>query len=145
MPLVATCTCHFHRDTNSRPFFMSIVRQGVVLQRSSYCLAVSHGICCGDDRLLLPHLRVFLQSEVSFCVWWDRLFPDLPSLRIYLHPRGGWERERVRQRENGRQSSFHLRVRTGSEVFCHLRRRGSRSTMVQSGQESRMYMFLLYL
>lgn len=80
---------------------MSTVRQSVVLQRSYYYLVVPHDVCRGDHHILLSHLSVFLQSEVSVCLRRDNIFLDLPSLCVYFHPRGGWFCERVRQRENG--------------------------------------------
>lgn len=80
---------------------MSTVRQGVVLQRSCYYLVVPHDVCRGDHYILLSHLSVFLQSEVSVCLRRDNIFLDLPSFCVYFHPRRGWFCERVWQRENG--------------------------------------------
>lgn len=92
---------------------MSTVRQGVILQRSVGRLGVSDGICRGDDCVMLFDLRVFLQSKDILCVRWDHLLLNLPAIRVHLYPRGGWERKRVGQRENGCQSLLHLRVWTG--------------------------------
>ena len=105
---------------NNFPILFSTVWQGVILQRSARGVGIPHGFCSGDHRFLFPYLRVLLQSQAGLSLWGNHLLSHLPPLRVYLHPRGGWLRQRKGARENRRQSPLYLCVRTGSEVFCDL-------------------------